>query len=411
MAELALQLPHLCTQPVPLLKWGRTKSVTFSQQQIACLLANAFFCTFPRRNAKSRTSEFSNYPSINFNSLFDVPTGIVTFTRQSKDKFPEWYNIETPLSRLHISAEGTIEDDGIGLLQVDFANRFLGGGVLGHGCVQEEIRFLICPEMLISRLITECLEPNECLIMKGCERFSNYDGYASTFKWSGNYIDTTPRDSWGHICTEVVAIDALVIHDYGRQFRKDLVKRELNKAYCGFSSATKNPLHLSAVCTGNWGCGAFGGDKRLKALIQLMAASQANRDTCYFTFDDKILRDDIFKIHQYLTETNQLGIGTILKLIQQYDKNVVKKSHRKPKITLFEYVIKVFDGSLENTDDEEEEEDCGRSQEAEYWNSNDNIEWKTAKMIEKESLKDSKISPKSSTVKRQDSVDYKADTP
>lgn len=54
-----------------------------------------------------------------------------------------------------------------GLLQVDFANAFLGGGVLSGGCVQEEIRFLICPEMIISRLITEQLGDDECLIMKG----------------------------------------------------------------------------------------------------------------------------------------------------------------------------------------------------------------------------------------------------
>ena len=51
--------------------------------------------------------------------------------------------------------------------QVDFANKFLGGGVLGHGCVQEEIRFLICPEMLVTRLFTEVLEKNECLLMRG----------------------------------------------------------------------------------------------------------------------------------------------------------------------------------------------------------------------------------------------------
>ena len=31
-----------------------------------------------------------------------------------------------------------------------------------------------------------------------------------------------------------------------------------------------NEMNLSAVCTGNWGCGAFGGDKRLKGEIQLL---------------------------------------------------------------------------------------------------------------------------------------------
>ena len=50
---------------------------------------------------------------------------------------------------------------------MDFANKFLGGGVLGHGCVQEEIRFLICPELLLSRLFTEMLDENECLLIKG----------------------------------------------------------------------------------------------------------------------------------------------------------------------------------------------------------------------------------------------------
>ena len=38
------------------------------------------------------------------------------------------------------------------------------------------------------------------------------------------------------------------------------------------------------VATGNWGCGAYGGDVQLKALIQLMACAQAGRDMAYFSF-------------------------------------------------------------------------------------------------------------------------------
>lgn len=49
------------------------------------------------------------------------------------------------LHKFQVYAAGTIEDHGVGMLQADFANKFLGGGVLGHGAVQEEIRFLICP--------------------------------------------------------------------------------------------------------------------------------------------------------------------------------------------------------------------------------------------------------------------------
>ncbi|KAH0623454.1 hypothetical protein JD844_006215 [Phrynosoma platyrhinos] len=69
------------------------------------------------------------------------------------------------MSRLHVTYEGTIENNGHGMLQVDFANRFVGGGVTGAGLVQEEIRFLINPELIVSRLITEVLDHNECLII------------------------------------------------------------------------------------------------------------------------------------------------------------------------------------------------------------------------------------------------------
>ncbi|KAG7262746.1 hypothetical protein CRUP_038265 [Coryphaenoides rupestris] len=51
---------------LPLLKVGQNHSLTLSQEQISCLLANAFFCTFPRRN--SRKSDYTNYPEINFYS-------------------------------------------------------------------------------------------------------------------------------------------------------------------------------------------------------------------------------------------------------------------------------------------------------------------------------------------------------
>ena len=52
-------------------------------------------------------------------------------------------------------------------LQVNFANKFLRNGVLNTGCQQEDIRFVICPEMLVSKLFTEALDDNECLIMTG----------------------------------------------------------------------------------------------------------------------------------------------------------------------------------------------------------------------------------------------------
>ena len=74
--DLALSLPSLVTHALPLLKKQLDYSVSLSQQQVACLLANAFLCTFPRRNARGVNSEYASYPSINFNTLFSGSTKV-----------------------------------------------------------------------------------------------------------------------------------------------------------------------------------------------------------------------------------------------------------------------------------------------------------------------------------------------
>lgn len=359
MVDLALSAPRLCTMPIPLLKSRMNHSLTLSQEQIACLLANAFFCTFPRRN--SRKSEYGNYPEINFYRLFEGssprkieklktllcyfrkvthtrPKGLVTFTRQALSNPPNWESSQTQLTRLHITCEGTIEDDGYGMLQVDFANRLVGGGVTGHGLVQEEIRFIINPELIVSRLFTEAMEYNECLIITGTEQYSKYSGYAETYKWKESYKDETPRDDWQRRCTEIVAIDAIKYRHFLEQFLPEKMTRELNKAYCGFYRNNANSKHLSAVATGNWGCGAFGGDTRLKALIQFMAAAEAGRDVAYFTFGDAQLMRDAYEMHAFLTE-RQVTVGQLYSLLNQYF-NVMCKNCRKtrPDISLYSFI-------------------------------------------------------------------------
>eukprot|EP00118_Oscarella_pearsei_P008777 m.46863 g.46863 ORF g.46863 m.46863 type:complete len:618 (+) comp33742_c0_seq2:56-1909(+) len=344
MARLALRLPELIKHPIPLLEQQKDHRITMTQEQISCLLANAFFCTFPRRNTQKAGSEYSSYPTINFSSLFEggfrgqspvqanklsclmnyfrrvttkAPTGTVTFHRQSIQDFPSWDRSVSKFTKLHATVDGSIEDDGQGMLQVDFANKFVGGGVLSGGCVQEEIRFLVCPELIISRLFTEKLADNECLIVTGVERFSNYDGYSGSFQWTGNHDDQNPRDSWGRLCTQVVAIDALITSSYTSQFRPGLIRRELNKSYCGFLSTVENPSLSPAVATGNWGCGAFGGDLHLKALIQLMAATQASRDVLYITFGEKKFCKDLDEFHNFLTKSC-LTVGDIWDMIRKY---------------------------------------------------------------------------------------------
>jgi hypothetical protein len=58
---------------------------------------------------------------------------------------------DAALLPLRAHSNGTIEEVP-GAMHVDFANCFIGGGVLSGGCVQEEILFAICPELTVALL-------------------------------------------------------------------------------------------------------------------------------------------------------------------------------------------------------------------------------------------------------------------
>ncbi|XP_026301687.1 poly(ADP-ribose) glycohydrolase isoform X3 [Apis mellifera] len=352
MVQLALQLPVLVTGSVPLLKRHTNGAISLSQLQIASLLANAFFCTFPRRNSTNPQSEYGKYPYINFNRLFSAykegkwnkcesvmekmkcifhyfrrvtskggaaPEGVVTIQRRyiPKSDCPKWDEQVQKLLPLHITSKGTIETEGTGFLQVDFANKYVGGGVLGLGCVQEEIRFVICPELMVTMLVTEELDDTEALIVSGIERYSKYKGYSNTFKWVGDYVDETPKDSSGRRLTSIVAIDALYFTHTQSQFNINNITRELNKAYVGFVGCEGSKNNLPAVATGNWGCGAFRGNPKLKVLLQLMAAAVAGRSMVYFTFGDTNLRDAIAEMYMHFVK-HEINIAHIFSLLVQY---------------------------------------------------------------------------------------------
>jgi len=192
--------------------------------------------------------------------------------------------------------------------------------VLGRGCVQEEIRFVICPELIAARLFTEGLDATEALLVVGCERFSSYKGYGDTFKWLGNYQDMTPRDSSSRRMCSVVAIDALKLNSrkVHLQYTPNNMRRELNKAYAGFHCPDFEPgERLAGVASGNWGCGAYRGDPKLKTLLQLMAASEAGRHLAYFTFGDAELRDQLYHMYKFLTD-KQVTVGQLWRLLCQY---------------------------------------------------------------------------------------------
>ncbi|WZZ54969.1 hypothetical protein YC2023_055076 [Brassica napus] len=280
-----------------------------------------------------------------------MPTGTVSFERKilpaeypnSSTTAPDadfWSKSDISLCAFKVHSSGLIEDQSDNALEVDFANKYLGGGSLNRGCVQtskrillqEEIRFMINPELIAGMLFLPRMDDNEAIEIVGAERFSCYTGYASSFRFAGDYIDKKTVDAFKRRRTRIVAIDALCAPKM-RHFKDICLLREINKALCGFLIQRKswqhqnkgdNEIQLASndedsgllhtetstshgaalddaetnrqkqasnfvrdvegsdcmdheavgVATGNWGCGVFGGDPELKAMIQWLAASR-----------------------------------------------------------------------------------------------------------------------------------------
>jgi len=187
-----------------------------------------------------------------------------------------------PLRAFAVNERGRIEDaNPKTALHCDFANAFVGGGVLEGGNVQEEIRFTVNTEALISKfLCPRAMRNNESILIFGSRQFFEYDGYGSSFRFAGN-IRSPPTSA-------IVAIDALYLFTPSRQIRPSFLARELAKAFVGFSAPNERiGRDIDTVATGNWGCGIFRGDPKLKAMLQWIAASLCKRNVAYFTFDDR----------------------------------------------------------------------------------------------------------------------------
>jgi hypothetical protein len=69
---------------------------------------------------------------------------------------------------------------------------------------------------------------------------------------------------------------------------------------------------LRPICTGKWGCGVFGGDPQLKALLQWAAASENSRGIVFMGFKDRSLSGLPSVISKYSNMPVRVLISDIL---------------------------------------------------------------------------------------------------
>ncbi|XP_069104983.1 uro-adherence factor A-like [Argopecten irradians] len=265
--DLALDHPNVIpAQGIPYSKQQHPSTTVISRRCVASILACGFLCLFEERGKPWISHQLTNV--INFTNFFKNLQmssqfaklrcilnyfeqvgergknleGNVTFVRQviTREEMPtmdSWLNCDLSLCPLKVYEDGVIEDAGCQAVEVDFANKYIGGGVLGRGRVQEEIRFTVCPELIGSMLFMEYMDENEAIIIKGFEQFSATQGYAGSLLYAGPYSDPATRDEKGDLMTTLCAIDAVSYRNQQHsQYSDYMFIRDINKAYVGFSA-------------------------------------------------------------------------------------------------------------------------------------------------------------------------------
>ena len=167
-------------------------------------------------------------------------------------------------------------------------------------------------------LICEEMNDDESILITGAEQFTAHTGYGGSFKCKGPTEDTNSIDERNRRKVNIVAMDATLVDDLTNQFTKPSIIRELNKAYSGFSHTLSDDRpsenKMTMVATGNWGCGAFGGHKHLKMLIQWMAASRVGRPVKYHTFREPELTKELVKVTTALLQ-QKVTVAQLYKIL------------------------------------------------------------------------------------------------
>lgn len=340
---------------LPFLETNNMNCVVFPRKQVASIIAGCFYCilvapvlgfdmldcSFIGFYSTSSANAFRKlmFYLLYFDTIRTQPNlnSDISVTRisLSEEKYKElnaefWSKSVAVLKEVIHNPKGKIEDSPEAI-QVDFADPYIGGGVDATGD-QEQIIFLIYPELHVSYVLCEKMFRNEAILISGFQRYGSYAGYGGHIEFKGYCGDILKdkRDANNRIPRHVIGIDAIPMPCLKLQLENKVLLQDINKAYIGYmGDCILGKGESLPISTGKWGCGAFCGNPQLKLLLQWMAASQNGRDMIYYSFGDSAYKflEDLVKFWKGKT------VGELFLAVQ----NCAKKIDSSP--NLFKFLL------------------------------------------------------------------------
>ena len=360
--DLVLNIESILKPEIKILKTGTTDKQILTRKQVALIFILGFFRIFEIGVYKMKVNVRYNFGEILnsragssfekgrclLNYLIIIGKWLeeknplleenVTYIRENKEFNINKYDNIQKLCEIDIKKKGSLFESDASFC-VDFANMYIGGGALSGGCVQEEILFAVEPEAIVSIFLMEKMNDNDAIRIDNLIQYSNYSGYGHNFRFEENAIKNNQK----LIKHNIIAIDAVCVYSGG--FETTDIERDLAKAFIGFNlinfSDEKVLKMKKTISTGNWGCGAFGGDFELKFLQQWLAATFAGVEKLYYyTFKRKEM-DFVAKNYKNLREIKPYDLyerliqkdlvkGKVLEIIMGDDNNEVIKLGEVP---------------------------------------------------------------------------------
>ena len=257
LSKLALNLENILPEEIKLLKKDTIGIIELTRKEVALIFLLSFFNLIDvRQENLRRTNNFRVYELLhNYeNNAFEFGRCFVNYLTtigkwlsennpildekisyiRDNIKFNnKIFEKETKLCDIEIHEKGSLfdRDDSY---YVDFANKYIGGGALQGGCVQEEILFAVQPEAIVSMFFMEVMSENDAIRIDNTIQYSNYTGYGYRFKFKDCAIDFNNLKYIKK--NKFIAIDACVqsTYKYGT-FYKEEIFRDIHKAYVGFN--------------------------------------------------------------------------------------------------------------------------------------------------------------------------------